>query len=255
MLYEVCGIKLHPGKEGLVKARLMKRLKALQISNFEDYLDYVEKDKAGEELVQLIDCLTTNKTDFFREPHHFDFLEKDILPQFQNVTRPVRIWSAGCSSGEEPYTLGIYLLQAFPRINQMDVKILATDISTKVLAEAKQGIYAKDQMADVPETLIEKYFHPATGAGENSYQVNKTIQNLISFARLNLMENWPMRGPFDLILCRNVMIYFDQPTRQQLVHRFWQILRPGGYLFVGHSESLTSWSQEFKYVQPAIYQK
>jgi chemotaxis protein methyltransferase CheR len=255
MLYQLCGINLSPGKEGLVKSRLMKRLRKLSLDSFDAYLEYLENDKSGQELTTMVDLLTTNKTNFFRENEHFKYLKSQVLPPLLSQQREIRIWSAGCSSGEEPYTTAIVLHESIPLMGKYDVRILATDISTNILAKAKNGVYDQDTLQDIEPSLVKKYFSPHSSGGEILYKVKDHLRSLIRFARLNLMESWPMKGPFDVIFCRNVMIYFDKPTQRQLVNRFHQMLRPGGFLFIGHSESLTNTSTEFQYVQPATYRK
>lgn len=255
VVYNLCGINLHLGKEVLVKARLAKRLRLLGLNNFNEYIDYLEQDSSGQELSLMIDSLTTNKTSFFREPQHFDYLKQHILPAVRAKSNKLRIWSAGCSSGEEPYTLAIVIKETFSDADNMDIRILATDISTKVLGIAKEGIYSQDVLRDVAPELVSKYFTCIKANGNSTYKVNDDIKSLVCFARLNLMDEWPMKGPFDAIFCRNVMIYFDKPTQQELVRRYWELLAPEGHLFVGHSESLTASSHQFKYVQPAAYVK
>lgn len=255
LLYQLCGIALRPGKEGLVKARLMKRLLALALDSFDAYLAYVEHDPSGQELVAMIDALTTNKTSFFREPQHFVYLRHRVVPELQETRHPIRFWSAGCASGEEPYSLAMALWETLPGIEQRDVRILATDISTRVLAVARQAVYEKETLSDVPAPVLHKYFMLVRHDATRAYQVKDPIRAMVRFVRLNLMQPWPMRGPFDAIFCRNVMIYFDKPTQERLVQRFWALLRPGGHLFIGHSESLTGASHAFHYVQPAVYVK
>ncbi len=248
--YERAGLAIPVGKEGLVRSRVAKRLRDRRIPSFSEYLDAVEAESDGDEMVRLIDLLTTNKTDFFREPAHFDFLLDRILPAVQATGKPLRIWSAGCSSGEEPYTLSMLLRESLPP--RYDVRILATDICTKVVAAAKQGTYSAQQLADVSEVRRKRWFGATPDGGGT---VVPELRAPISFALLNLMADWPMQGPFDLILCRNVMIYFDKPTVTRLVDRFWQLLAPGGHLFIGHSESLTAIEHRYRYVQPAVYAK
>lgn len=255
LLYRLCGINLNTGKEGLVKSRLMKRLRTLSLESFGDYLAFVENDHSGLELTTMIDLLTTNKTSFFREAEHFEFLKNRVLPGLWEKTQPLRMWSAGCSSGEEPYTLAIVLREAVSDIDRRDIKLLATDISTQILAKAKEGKYDRECLNEVDPKLIHKYFSLVRTQEAKLFQVKDSLRSLIRFARLNLMQNWPMRGPFDVIFCRNVMIYFDKNTQRDLVRRYWEILKPGGYLMVGHSESLTNTSTEFQYVQPAVYRK
>ena len=253
VLHEHAGIRMREGKEGLVRARLTKRLRKLGLADFDAYLDFVQKDSSRREFAEMIDALTTNKTSFLREATHFDFLRDAVFPQ---LSGPVRIWSAGCSSGEEPYTLAMLCNETFADIATRDVRILSTDISHRVLAQAKAGAYAADIMGDVPAAWLQKYWTRTQDAsGRPVYEAGKSLRRLLHFAKLNLMEQWPMQGPFDAILCRNVMIYFDKATQQQLVERYWQLLRPGGHLFVGHSESLTGLSHKFRYVQPAVYVK
>lgn len=255
MMYKISGVKLQAGKEVLVKARLAKRLRSLKISNFDSYMDYLKEDKSGQELLTMIDSLTTNKTSFFRESQHFTYLSENIVPSLLEQGGKIRIWSAGCSSGEEPYTLAIVLREAIKNIDKLDVKILATDISTDVLGRAKQAVYSHETLLDMPQSLLYKYFTCIETKPVRLYRANDSIRSMVSLARLNLMGQWPMSGPFDAIFCRNVMIYFDKPTQQNLINRYWELLAPGGHLFVGHSESLTSTAHNYKYVQPAVYVK
>lgn len=254
LLYDICGINMPPGKEGLVKARLMKRLKALQIGSFGAYVSYVQNDQSGHELAIMVDELTTNKTNFYREMAHFDFMAQHVLPVYQKK-RKMRIWSAACSTGEEPYTISMQLHDCIPNIDQMDMRILATDISPTVLAKAQEGVYEQNRMDGLSQAHIRKYFTVAKQPSGAAYRVSDRVRSLVTFARLNLMGNWPMNGPFDVIFCRNVMIYFDKETREKLVQRFHGLLCSGGYLLVGHSESLSSLTHSFEYVQPAIYKK
>ncbi|MFA5322869.1 MAG: protein-glutamate O-methyltransferase CheR [Smithella sp.] len=255
LVYQISGIDLHEGKEDLVKARLLKRLKHLKLSDFDLYLKYMASDKSGVEVGTMVDILTTNKTHFFRESDHLDFLSKEILPGMSGG--PIRIWSAGCSSGEEPYSIAIILSEAIHDIRRRDVKILATDISDRMMEKARQGLYDEETVKNVSPQFKLKYFkNTQMKAGySRRYQIVPQLQSLVSFAKLNLMDDWPMRGLFDVIFCRNVMIYFDKPTQENLVGRFWSVLREGGYLFVGHSESLTFLDHSYRYLKPAVYQK
>lgn len=252
MLYDHSGIRMREGKEGLVRARLAKRLRALNLSDYDAYLSYVEKEPDRTEFAEMIDVLTTNKTSFLRESSHFDFLRDEVFP---TLSGPVRLWSAGCSSGEEPYTLAMLMQETFENAAARDVRVLATDISHRVLATAKAGSYSAEIMADVPAAWLKRYWTRRTDGGRDVYEASAALRKLVHFAKLNLMEKWPMQGPFDAILCRNVMIYFDKGTQQKLVERYHALLKPGGYLFVGHSESLTGLAHRFKYVQPAVYVK
>ncbi len=253
VLHEHAGIRMREGKEGLVRARLAKRLRKLGLPDFDSYLDFVEKEPSRREFAEMIDALTTNKTSFLREASHFDYLRDAVFP---TLAGPVRIWSAGCSSGEEPYTLAMLCNESFSDIARRDVKILATDLSHRVLATAKAGSYPAENMSDVPSAWMQKYWGRARDPqGRETFEAGANLRRLVHFAKLNLMEKWPMQGPFDAILCRNVMIYFDKATQQQLIERYWALLRPGGHLFVGHSESLTGLTHRFRYVQPAVYVK
>jgi chemotaxis protein methyltransferase CheR len=253
LVYQVSGIDLHEGKEELVKARLIKRLRHLKIFGFDRYLKYLTNDKSGSEIRAMVDILTTNKTNFFRESEHLDYLRKEIITKLEKDQ--IRIWSAGCSSGEEPYSIAITLCETIPDIGNRDIKILATDISDRMMELARQGIYDESALKGMPAPMKRKYFNKADAGISNRYRVVPQLQSIVSFAKLNLMEDWPMRGLFDVIFCRNVMIYFDKPTQEKLVKRFWSQLREGGYLMVGHSESLTFMTHDYRYLKPAVYQK
>jgi chemotaxis protein methyltransferase CheR len=247
------GINLHPGKHELVRARLTNRLRILGLRSFDAYMEYLEHDHPEEELVAMIEAMTTNKTSFFREPQHFGYLCRQVVPGLRN--RKIRVWSAGCSSGEEPYSTAILLDEAISDHALWDIGILATDLSSHMIAHARNGIYDKNHLREVPPLLISKYFTCIETRPVRRYQVIEPLRRRVHFARLNLMGQWPMRGPFDVIFCRNVMIYFDKFTQEQLVNRFWKLLKPGGHLFVGHSESLAGSPHKFRYVQPATYVK
>jgi chemotaxis protein methyltransferase CheR len=254
LVYQVSGIDLHEGKEELVKARLIKRLRHLKIFGFDRYLKYLASDKSGSEIRAMVDVLTTNKTNFFREPEHLDYLRNEIITGLGK--EQIRIWSAGCSSGEEPYSIAITLCEAISDIEQRDIKILATDISDRMIEQARRGLYDEEALKGISFQLKYRYFEQAeVGIGRNKYRVVPHLQSMVRFAKLNLMEDWPMRGLFGVIFCRNVMIYFDKPTQEKLVKRFWSQLRSGGYLMVGHSESLTFMAHDYRYIKPAVYQK
>jgi len=251
LLHGHCGIAMRPGKEGLVRARLAKRMRKLSIPDFALYLDLVGESPTHPEFGEMVDALTTNKTSFLREHAHFDYLRDSVLP---TLDHPVRIWSAGCSSGEEPYTLAMLLLDHSMKGAARDARVLATDISQRMLATARTGVYPAEIMNDVPMEWQRRYWTRLDRNEEaGALSATPLLRNVVKFAPLNLMEHWPMRGPFDAIFCRNVMIYFDKQTQQRLAERFWGLLRPGGHLFVGHSESLTGTTHQFRYVQPAVY--
>ncbi len=252
-VYRLCGINLLEGKEELIKVRLSKRLRVLGLENFGQYVALVERDE--EELAMMIDSLTTNKTSFFREPQHFAYLREHILPEMRAAPHRMKIWSAGCSSGEEPYSIAITLQEDNPNIGREQARILATDISMKMVARVREGKYDDDALRDMPPQLLKKYFVTAPSTASRAFRVCDELRGMVHVAQLNLMEAWPMRGGFDVIFCRNVMIYFDKTTQGTLVRHFGELLKPGGHLFVGHSESLTGLSHSFKYVKPAIYCK
>jgi chemotaxis protein methyltransferase CheR len=255
IVYEQSGIRLNIGKEELVRSRLIKRLRALNVTSFREYLKQVKEDRSAKELKIMIDSLTTNKTSFFRENQHFIFLRTKILPVLKRRDHGLRIWSAGCSTGEEVFSIAMLISEEWPSANPSTIKILGTDISSRVLTKARSGEYDQDNVQDIPSPLLAKYFNLIKPDPPRIYRVNETLTNIVKFANLNLMEPWPMKGLFDVIFCRNVMIYFDSVSQRKLVYRFSQMLKPGGYLLVGHSESLVSSYGDFKYVQPATYVK
>ncbi|WP_138430811.1 CheR family methyltransferase [Fodinibius saliphilus] len=247
-IYQYCGINLHEGKQALVRSRVLKRIRKLGMSNFAQYINYLEKDGTGNEFLALVDVLTTNKTSFFREDQHFEFIRKEVIPQING--RNVKWWSAGCSTGEEPVTCSMVLQEE--GVPPGKVKILATDLSREVLQIGKRGVYTAKKVADIPPKVRKKYFQRIS---ENQFQVSGEIRKMITYGRLNLKKKWPMNGPFHIIMCRNVMIYFNRETQQKLVSRFRDMLKPGGYLFIGHSESVSSENKGLKNVCPAVYKK
>jgi chemotaxis protein methyltransferase CheR len=253
LVHRVAGIDLHSGKEGLVRSRLAPRIRELGIATLAEYFDFVERETSGEELAAMIDVLTTNKTSFFREAEHFRFLHDTVLPPLAKRPAPLRIWSAGCSSGEEAYTTAIVLRETLPDSVARVARILATDISARMIARGRAAEYPAETLAEVPPALLARHFVPAHDAEPGVRCIGDATRRIVRFARLNLMGDWPMHGPFDVILCRNVMIYFDRPTQETLVQRFTKLLAPGGYLLVGHSESLTALRHELRYVRPAVY--
>lgn len=260
MVYKHCGINLHDGKKQLVRARVAKRLRQGGFKSLPEYLDFVAEDPSGQEFTLLIDAMSTNLTSFYRESDHFHYLMEHGLVQATDRKRKnhdsrIRVWSAGCSTGEEPYTLGMTLLDSVSDAHQWDMKILATDISTHVLKVAKCGFYGKSRIDALPASYRSRFVKAATMDGENGYSIAPEVKQMIAFRHLNLMDKWPFTGPFDFIFCRNVMIYFDKPTQERLVNRFHDVLAPGGVLFTGHSESLTGVKHPFKYIRPTVYGK
>ena len=235
------GLSLAQSKKPLVYSRLSRRLKARQIAGFPEYLELLDKREENAERLELISALTTNVTNFFREDHHFQTLRKEILPgaadQARNGKR-FRIWSAGCSSGQEPYCIAMSILDSFPEAHRFDVKVLATDIDPQIVAKAKAGRYSVEDSASIPEANRKKWV-TVENDGKPAISMSVDLRRLITFAELNLIAEWPFQGPFDAIFCRNVAIYFDQETQQRLWQRFCDLLTPGGYLFIGHSERVT----------------
>jgi chemotaxis protein methyltransferase CheR len=255
LVHRVSGISLSDGKKDLVRSRLNKRLRTLDLDSYDDYIEMVRRDGSGQELTNLLDAISTNVTEFFREAAHFEFLRKLVQEKAAAGQRRLRIWSAGCSSGQEPYTIAITLLEALDGLRGWDAKVLATDISTNVLDKAQQGIYDAASLGKMDRTLRTRYFGRAPGSGDDTVQVKPEVRRLIRFGRLNLMGDWPMKGPFDAIFCRNVMIYFEKPTQMKLVSRYWDLLAPSGVLFIGHSENLRGFEHKFDPVQPTVYRK
>jgi len=251
LLYDVAGIDLNESKRDLVRSRLTRRLRELGQSSIGEYVAFVQSDAGRDELVEMVDVLTTNKTSFFREERHFDFL-RQWLSERAGADGPT-IWSAGCSTGEEPYTLAMLLHEALGTRKGSPGRILATDISGRALRKATEGVYERSLVEAIPGALRHRWLK--AGPRPDTYTVAPELRRIVRFGRLNLMGDWPMRGPFDAIFCRNVMIYFDGPTRERLVERFTGLLAPGGYLFVGHAESLSSLTHGLRYVLPAVYQR
>lgn len=252
LLHDYCGINMHEGKEALVKARMLKRIRRLDMKNFSDYLNYVENDETGSEFLALVDVLTTNKTSFFREKAHFDFIRTEIIPDIRN--RDVTWWSAGCSTGEEPVSWAITWLEEKRAGFPGNARMLATDISTTVLQKAKQGLYRRELLAELPDYVRKRYFRRNI-TDPDKVKVSEEVRSMIRYGRLNLKDSWPMKGPFHIIMCRNVMIYFDQLTQKELVDRFYNMLEQGGYLFLGHSESISGNHKGLTNIRPAVYRK
>lgn len=253
LAYEHFGLDLR-SKQSLVAARLGKKLRELGLKSFQHYYEYVKADRSGAALASMVDQLTTNHTSFFREPKHFDFLRKSVFPALRARSR-IHIWSAPCSSGEEPYSIAMSLLEEAPREAAVKVRIKATDISMRVLEKAKRGVYPADRVAEIPRPLLERYLVKEPGGSASTYRFKSNIQSMIDFERLNLMGKLPAAYCCSAIFCRNLMIYFDKPTQQSLVQRLSECLEAGGYLFIGHSESLNNISHGLDYVCPATYRK
>jgi Methylase of chemotaxis methyl-accepting proteins len=261
LVYHHSRINLGPDKRELVSARLGKRLRATNITSISDYCRFLQQKEGGEELSHLIDAISTNHTFFFREPQHFDFLQSVVIPEMierraNHAWPSFNIWSAACSSGEEPYSIAISLLEQFGKGTQWPWRIEATDISHKILQRARVGVYRAESVSKVPPVALRKHFQKGFGPQEGNYRVKPHVQECVTFRQLNLLDrHLPFADSFHLIFCRNVMIYFDRPTQEELVAKLTRQLVPGGYLFVGHSESLSGVKHTLDVVKPAIYRK
>jgi len=257
LVREKCGIHLHEGKKELVRSRIGKRLRETKFKSFRQYYRYLVQEDKGPELALMLNAISTNLTSFFRETNHFDYLSTEILPVWRNMhpPQPLNIWSAGCSSGEEPYSLAICLQEHLAPVSLVKAKILATDISTEVLSTAISGVYPESRVQTIPFEVLRKYFRKGHGKWDGYYRLKPEIRDMIEFKRLNLMGAFGFDKHFDVIFCRNVMIYFDSKAQGSLINKFHDCLNPGGYLFIGHSESLLSIPHRFKYVMPAVYMK
>ncbi|MFO1457429.1 MAG: protein-glutamate O-methyltransferase [Steroidobacteraceae bacterium] len=254
VVHRTTGIALADTKRHLVYGRLARRLRALSLTTFREYLQRIEQD--GDELEEFCNAITTNLTFFFREGHHFQHLSTKVLPDLlkQNAaTRRIRIWSAGCSTGEEPYSIACCVQETLGNLRDWDVKILATDLDSKVLAHGQAGIYAADRLDKVDKARRDRWFVPQNGGAQ--WSAREELRRLISFKRLNLMEQWPVKGPFDVIFCRNVVIYFDKSTQRIVFGRFAELQRPGSHLFIGHSESLFNVCDRYELIGQTIYRK
>lgn len=250
------GIVLPDIKKNMVYGRLSKHIRKQFKGNFDDFCDAVEN---GDSEVQdiLVNAITTNLTAFFRERHHFDFLSNTVLPELykkNHLTKRIRIWSAGCSTGEEAYSLAICLYEFFKDKPDWDVRVLATDLDANVLQAAKSGVYDIERLNQLELKEKKMWFKRGTGDRQNLIKVKTDIQTKVAFKRLNLLHQWPMSGPFDVVFCRNVIIYFDKETQAVLFKRFAEIMRPGGYLFIGHSETLFNVNDQFTPLGKTIYQ-
>jgi chemotaxis protein methyltransferase CheR len=255
LVSEHTGISLSDHKQEMLYSRLARRLRALNLDNFASYYHLLQSD-SGEELTHFINAVTTNLTAFFREPHHFEILAKVVLPYLLNKrqrTRRLRIWSAGCASGEEVYSIAMVVKEVVPP--NWDVKILATDLDSNVLAKGVRGIYEEDRIAEIPLERRRRWFKRGEGAYAQHVHVVPELQEMVIFKPLNLIHAWPMKGPIDVIFCRNVVIYFNKETQKILFERFANLLEQDGYLFIGHSENLFQLTQRFRLLQQTVYVK
>lgn len=251
------GIVLTDAKKDMVYSRLSRRIRSQFNGSFDAFCQAVDDGvKAEQEF--LVNAITTNLTAFFRENHHFEYLRDRLIPDLlrqKQQSRKIRIWSAGCSSGEEPYSLAITLSEAIPDIDNWDIKILATDLDANVLEQARQGIYTRERIKDLDEARQKRWFRLGKDNNAGLVKVKPSLQQLIVFKRLNLLHEWQMKGPFDVIFCRNVVIYFDKSTQAALFERYANILTPGGHLFIGHSESLYKVSDRFSGLGHTVYRQ
>lgn len=257
LVYEHTGIKLGEAKRELVTRRFSPRLKKLGLQDFDEYLSLVRSGDQGE-LVEFTNAITTNLTSFFRENHHFDYLKNECLPkivQQNKATRKLRIWSAGCSTGPEPYSIAMVLREAIPSIDAWDVKILATDIDTGCVATAANGIYTEKTVEGVSAERRKRWFDQDASSSEPMLQAKDSLKSLIRFNQLNLLTPFPFKQSFDVIFCRNVFIYFDKPTQEEVIRKFASYQKPGDILMIGHSENLHSIKAEYQLVGQTIYQK
>ncbi len=261
-IYNRCGIKLPETKKIMVEARLRKRLRELNLDNYGSYCNYLFSETGLEkEIFQMVDVITTNKTDFFREPKQFDFLSSTALPELIDrhslgTNYCIKIWSAGCSTGEEPYTISMVVNEFLKDFTNITYKILATDISLKVLAKAVKGIYEEERIKPVPQVIAKKYILRSRDKSKRLVRITPEIRNTINFRWLNFMESdFGLNEKFDIIFCRNVIIYFDKKTQDNLIEKFFSYLNPGGYLFLGHSESIFSKRLPLKQLAASTYIK
>ena len=252
------GIVVSDDKFDMSYSRLSRRVRVLGLKDFSEYCDLLSNETEEREVLELVNALTTNLTAFFRENHHFDYLTRTLVPEFLQRNRQyrrLRIWSSGCSTGEEPYSLAIALRESLPETGGWDVRILATDIDSAVLSKAAEAVYPAERVAGVEQGRLRRWFQRGRGARSGMVRLKPEIRSLVEFYQLNLIQEWAMSEPMDFIFCRNVMIYFDKKTRVKLVERYANNLCDGGYLFIGHSESLFNLTDRFELIGNTIYRK
>lgn len=259
-IYKESGIKMPPVKRVMLQSRLQKRLRELSMTTFKEYCDYVfSKEGFNNEIIHMLDVVSTNKTDFFREPVHFDFLTDHVLPEFiekQQGSKHLKVWSAGCSSGEEPYTIAIVLANFAEKHPSFDFSIIGTDISTQILQKAVDGVYKEDRVSIVPLETKRKYFLRSKDRANPTVKVAPNIRKKVRFGRLNFMDNsYDIPETFDVVFCRNVLIYFDRETQERVIDKLCTKLRSGGYFFLGHSESIMNMNLPLKQIKPTIFQR
>ena len=251
------GIVLADGKQNMVYGRLTRRLRALNLESFESYIKVIEADDE-EELIQLVNAITTNLTSFFREEHHFGYLKSTVFPALMEknaATRKIRIWSAGCSTGEEPYSIAMTVREFFPHDSGWDVKIIATDLDSNVVNTGKKGVYTLSRVEGVSNEYKKRWMQRGKGEKSDFVKMGNELKKLITFKQLNLLEGWPIKGPIDIIFCRNVVIYFDKDTQRSLFDRYADTMAADGHLFIGHSENMFNVCKRFESLGHTIYRK
>ncbi|MGP1363349.1 MAG: CheR family methyltransferase [Bacteroides sp.] len=259
-IYNVAGIKMPPAKRIMLQSRLQKRLRELQMDSFKEYTEYLLSERGKqEELIHMLDVVSTNKTDFFREPVHFDFLRETVLPLHYEETsgRAIKIWSAACSSGEEPYTIAMTIAEYCRSVGQQrDYSILGTDISTKVLKMAMNAVYKMDRVEGIPIEILHRYFLRSKDRENPTVRIVPELRKHVKVQRMNFMdESYPINEVFDVIFCRNVLIYFDRQTQEKVIGKLCTKLKPGGYFFLGHSESIMNMDLPLQSIRPTIFRK
>ncbi len=257
LVYDHTGINLSEGKRDMVYSRLAKRLRQLGLETFGDYCALLENE-SSDELGNFMNSVTTNLTSFFREEHHFEYLKNELLPKLMKIRdgeRTIRIWSAGCSTGEEPYSIAMTVRDVIPASSGWNVRILATDLDTNVLHHASQGIYSEDRLNGVPREKLKRWFLKGKGNNAGKVRIAKELRDMIIFKQLNLMKEWPIKPGVDVLFCRNVVIYFDKPTQAVLFDRYADILADHGHMFIGHSETLYNVCDRFRLLGKTIYEK
>ncbi len=251
------GIVLSEDKYDMLYTRLSRRIRSLKLDSFASYCQYLNANK-NSEVLELVNAVTTNLTSFFREKHHFEYLRGELIPVLlrrNRDSRCIRIWSAGCSTGEEPYSIAITLAEAIPEISTWDVKILATDIDSNVLEKARTGVYDAQRTQTLCVSKLSRWFRRGKDSNTGMTRVNEELRSLIYFKQLNLLDEWPVKGPFDAVFCRNVIIYFDRETKKAIVERFARLMHDESRLFLGHSESLFRITECFESLGTTIYKK
>jgi chemotaxis protein methyltransferase CheR len=261
-VHSATGILLNESKREMVYRRFSRIIRERKLNSFSDYC-HLLRTKSDEEENYFINAITTNLTSFFRENHHFEYLQEHEIPKIltqqkkiSEQKKTIRIWSSACSTGEEPYSIAVTMIEAMEaQLQEWDVKILATDIDSNVLAKASEGVYDQSRIDDLPKEIQKRYFMKGTGSNSKNVKVSKKLRDLITFKQLNLLHDWPMTGLFDVIFCRNVIIYFDKPTQQELFARYYEYIKPGGLLILGHSENLGAYQKYFSNGGRTIFRK